>query len=889
MYPPLTSSPFPGFLTRAAALLGLGVVDLGYAANPIISTFTPDNGRPGTVVTINGSAFTDAVKVEFGDSKEAAFVRVSANQLVAVVPEDGLTGSIRVTPASGTTGISASTFWVAPRIADFTPGRGSTTTTITVNGANFIPGSFQGNPYTVVFFGTNVSPQVSVTAPSQLQARVPTGISNAVLTVATFAGAATSVVEFVTTTLPVIEDFSPENGLPGQSVPVVIFGANLLSASSVKFNGLASGFTATADNVINTTIPAGATSGPITVTSAAGTGTSLVNFVVGPTIDNNPPLAPPFNPMAGTPGEFIYIYGNDFTGVTNVSFNGVLAGSANVHLPANNQVRVRIPTGASTGKVKVLTGSNGEAVSPVDFTIGPLIESLSTTYGPVGSDVTVYGGGFTAGATQVKFGTIPSTPTSYPANNQFIVKVPTGATNAPITVSTSFGTNLTPYKFLVTTSIPVVEDFEPKQGPQGTSIQIRGAKFTGATQVTIGGVPVANPQVTADSLILATVPAGVITGPVRVINASGTGVSLQSFNAPPWITSFTPASGQAGAIISVRGTNFAGTTDLYLGSGRGTILEVTPGEVIAQVTTNARTGALTLLAPGGSFVTTNAFTVLPRILDFQPRLGPVGTLVTITGTSFFNVTNVTFANNVNATYPVISPQEIRATVPVAAITGLIRVSTVDGNADTPQAFTVTQPGDLRLAEALSTNVALPLQLVTYTTSITNFGPSIQSGVRLTNSFAAGLSVQSAVASQGGCVIAGSVVTCNLGTLSNNFSATVTITARGAQSGVYTNFVAARSIEGDSQPANNTAQNTLVVATEAERTLGIELLSAPERVVVKWPFSAVPFKLQHNSVLGDTNVPWTTITPLPPPVNGTNRFTNTAPDASAAEYFRLRYP
>jgi hypothetical protein len=98
----------------------------------------------------------------------------------------------------------------------------------------------------------------------------------------------------------------------------------------------------------------------------------------------------------------------------------------------------------------------------------------------------------------------------------------------------------------------------------------------------------------------------------------------------------------------------------------------------------------------------------------------------------------------------------------------------------------------------------------------------------------------------------------------------------------------RSIEGDPQLANNSAQNTLVVATEAEQTLDVELLSAPKRVVVKWPFSSVPFKLQQNSVLGDTNVPWTTITPLPLPVNGTNRFTNAAPNA-AGEYYRLRYP
>jgi len=873
-------SPFHRLLPGAALLCGAALSS--QAANPVISSFNPNNGRPGTVVTINGAAFTDAVKVEFGDSREAAFLRVSANQLVAVVPEDGLSGPIRVTPNSGSIGTSANPFWVAPRIDDFTPGSGSASTTITINGANFIAGA----GFTLVHFGTNASPQVNVTATSQLQARVPAGISNAVLTVTTFAGAATSVVEFVTTTRPVIEEFTPANGLPGQGVPVVIFGANLLSATSVRFNGIASPFTATADNVINTTIPASATSGRLTVTSAAGTGTSLVDFVVGPTIDNNPPLSPPFTPMAGTPGETIIVWGNDFTGVTNVSFNGVLAGAANIQLLANNQVHVKIPNGATTGKVKVLT-TNGEAISPVDFTIGPLIETFEPPYGPVGQSVVMNGGGFAANS-QVWFGTLPAASVFASPPTQLTAVVPAGATNALIRVVTAGWTNFSNTRFLVTTTLPLVDDFEPKTGPQGTTIQIRGAKFTGATQVTIGGVPVANLQVTADSLILATVPAGVTTGPVRVTNPSGTGVSLTIYNAPPWISSFTPASALAGAIISVRGTNFVGTTDLYFGTGRGNLQQITATEILVQVSTNARTGPFTLLGPGGSFVTTNSFTVLPRIIDFQPRLGPVGSTVTITGTSFFNVTNVTFFNNVSAAYTVTSPQQIVATVPAGATTGVIRVATVDGTADSPLPFTVTQPGDLRIAEVLSPNPALPAQLVTYTTSITNFGPSIQSGVRLTNSFAAGLALQSAVASQGACGIAGSVVSCNLGTLSNNFTATVTITASAALSGVYTNLVTVNSTEGDPQPANNSAQNTLVVATALERTLDIDLLSAPPRILVTWPFSGVPFKLQHTTALDDTNSPWITISPLSPPVNGTNRFTNAAPTAGG-EYYRLRYP
>ncbi len=872
--------PFP----FAALLLGLALVATCPAATPVIATFTPTSGRAGTHVTINGTGFSDSVKVEFGDQRVAAFVRVSANQLAAVVPEDGLSGPVRVTSAGGQVGTSAGTFYVGPRLDDFMPRRGSSSTTLTINGANFI----DGVGTTLVYFGATPSPLVTVTATSQLQARVPAGIVNAIVSVSTFVGSATSVVEFVATTLPVIEGFTPENGLPGQNVPVVINGANLLSATSVKFNGVASPFTPTADTQLATTIPATARTGRITVTSAAGTGTSQVDFVVGPTIDNSPPFFPPFNPMAGKPGDFIVIYGNDFTGLTNVSFNGELVGPPpNFVQTGQNQVQAKVPTGAKTGKVKVLT-TNGEGISAVDFTVGPLVESLSKTNGPVNSDVTVFGAGFVNNATQVKFGTISSTPHSYPANNQFIVKVPAGASNAPISVSTTLGTNVTPYKFLVTTAIPLIEDFNPKTGPQGTQMQIRGAKFTGATQVTIGGVPVIAPEITADTLILATVPPGVLTGPVRVTNPSGTGVSLQAYQAPPWISSVNPLSGKVGDFITLQGTNFAGTSAVYFGPAPGVIGVVTANSLAVQVPLAGRSGPLTLIAPGGSFVTTNQFTVLPKLLDFQPRVGPVGSSVTITGTSFYNVTNVSF-NGVSATpYTVVSPQEIQTTVPVGATTGLIRVGTFDGESFSAIAFTVTQPGDLRVTETLSTNLALPGQQVIYTTSITNLGPTIQSGVRLTNSFQSGLTLHSAVPSQGACGIVGSVVSCALGIITNNRSATVTITVSSPVSGVFTNQVSVRSIEGDPTPSNNTAQNTLVVASLEQRTLNVELLSAPKRVVVSWPISFVPFKLQTAPDFPPAGAIWTTITPLPQPFNGTNRFTNSAPIANGG-YYRLRYP
>jgi hypothetical protein len=77
---------------------------------------------------------------------------------------------------------------------------------------------------------------------------------------------------------PTITGFAPTIGNVG--TPVVITGDGFLGTSAVEFNGVSATFTEDSDAQITTTVPAGATTGPITVTAAAGTVTSATNFIV---------------------------------------------------------------------------------------------------------------------------------------------------------------------------------------------------------------------------------------------------------------------------------------------------------------------------------------------------------------------------------------------------------------------------------------------------------------------------------------------------------------------------------------------------------------------------------------------------------------------------------
>jgi hypothetical protein len=117
--------------------------------------------------------------------------------------------------------------------------------------------------------------------------------------------------------------------------------------------------------------------------------------------------------------------------------------------------------------------------------------------------------------------------------------------------------------------------------------------------------------------------------------------------------------------------------------GAAAILMAVPN---AWAQTAVASGTVVSRAPmsGTATVAVNA----PKISSFTPGKGPMGTIVTITGTGFTGTTKVTFAL-VAAQFKVLSSTRISATVPCGAATGRIRVSNAKGTATTAKSFTMT--------------------------------------------------------------------------------------------------------------------------------------------------------------------------------------------------------
>jgi uncharacterized protein (TIGR03437 family) len=62
----------------------------------------------------------------------------------------------------------------------------------------------------------------------------------------------------------------------------MILGTDLTGATSVTFNGTAAAFSVVSSSEITTTVPTGATTGTVQVTTSSGTLSSNVNFRVSP-------------------------------------------------------------------------------------------------------------------------------------------------------------------------------------------------------------------------------------------------------------------------------------------------------------------------------------------------------------------------------------------------------------------------------------------------------------------------------------------------------------------------------------------------------------------------------------------------------------------------------
>src|SRR6266702_1026233 len=128
--------------------------------------------------------------------------------------------------------------------------------------------------------------------------------------------------------------------------------------------------------------------------------------------------------------------------------------------------------------------------------------------------------------------------------------------------------------------------------------------------------------------------------------------------------------------------------------------------------------------------------------------------------------------------------------------------------------TINPLADLALSITGSPNpVAVGSNLI-YTVLVTNLGPSTTTNVVLTDPLPPGTVFVSTTSSQGTSSQSNGIVTCNLGSLVSNATATVAITVRPSGAGTITNTASVTSAAADPISANNSASVVTTVVLSA---------------------------------------------------------------------------
>src|SRR3954452_7114939 len=220
------------------------------------------------------------------------------------------------------------------------------------------------------------------------------GTLPAVVALLVFAGPAAA-----SSTPPVITALSPESGAVGSTL--TIKGSSFSGATDVHFVGgdVHASPTVLSGAKVTVTVPAGARTGPVELTTPrGGTARRPPSFVVV----GGPPAITGIDPTSGVGGTTLTVTGSGLANAISVTIGGAPATVTSID-PGGTRLTAVVPSPAPSGKV-VVTTPLGSATSTQTFTAtSPTgIDSFSPTSGAPGTVVTITGPNL-GSASEVRF------------------------------------------------------------------------------------------------------------------------------------------------------------------------------------------------------------------------------------------------------------------------------------------------------------------------------------------------------------------------------------------------------------------------------------------------------------------------------------------------------
>ncbi|HVM21662.1 MAG TPA: IPT/TIG domain-containing protein [Egibacteraceae bacterium] len=554
----------------------------------------------GHGVTIAGDGLADTTSVTFlgapggGDDVTTNHVIAQdAKKVVAQVPAGAVSGPLAVTSAQGTvtTGSVTVTIVPPPQITSLSHTAAGAGQEITITGADLM-----GSKKPQVMFGAKAVAPGKTSTSTALTVKVPALPGGPVaLRVTTTGGTAQSNFYIA----PSVKSVTPAVGSTTGGSVVTITGSGFTGvdgfvddpatpAVNERLDGVTIGgnrvtrLVAVSDTEIVAETPAGNDgAAPVVVRTTDGSTTAAASFA--PTFTYQPlptitALTPNYNGLDDP--RPVVLTGRNLSSATRV-FVGAVQVTDVVVDPEAGTMTFTPPASARAAVVNVTatnTDSAGKPYSaavPFGYVAAPTVGKLVPATAQAGASVVVNGTGFAQG-TSVSFGATAASCVVV-SFAQLRCTVPAGSGTADVTVTNAVGTSpVTPagaFTYLAGTAsaaapvgAPVAAGLAPGFGVRGSTIALRGNHLHTATRVEFTGaedtwVNAPNFLAAGSARLVVTVPAGAVTGPVRVTNPSGTAITEAMFTkvGRPAITSIDVVGDATygatpGDLVTIRGT-----------------------------------------------------------------------------------------------------------------------------------------------------------------------------------------------------------------------------------------------------------------------------------------------------------------------------------------------
>ncbi len=455
---------------------------------------------------------------------------------------------------------------------------------------------------------------------------------------------------------------------PGASVS--LGGVNVPAASVTLVSGGSSGI-----DTLRVVVPSNAASGNVVVTQTGGTSTAASQFTfLGTPLQQAVIRTVTPSPIPAGLGDVeITIDGAAF-GVLTPRVVAAGSGITSTITPSSN---------TTTRIVATIPGNVVRNIGSVVFTVTSLdrlpvsttvtvstppalaLTSLSpsTTTGNLRAfTISVNGNNFSA-QSLFSLGTTTLRVLSVTRNSDGTltarVEAPVGVLSGNVTVLNLNGQTASLPFVVNSLPRPLVNGVSPNVLPPGSpaaTIAITGRYFIPGAVVSFNGTPLTGVQLTGDSLITVTIPAGLLANPdlavLTVTNPDGQsiGYRLPITVAAPGaieIRSFTPTTTTASASafsILIDGSGFAGTPTVFLGGVQLTVVGATSAtqlRVNVPATANvAGTYQLQVVNPSG-VMAQRSYTIEVNTTGLNPQTAPAITRVTPTVANAGVTTNIT--------------------------------------------------------------------------------------------------------------------------------------------------------------------------------------------------------------------------------------------------------